>query len=79
MRAMARAPSAALRRGAEGALEDWAIVGEPAQVADRMARLQERFGMTHLIARVQVPGLEGAPVEANLEQLAALAAVQGPA
>lgn len=72
MRAMAKAPSAALRRGAEGSLEDWAIVGEPAQVAERVAKLQERFGMTHLIARVQVPGLHASEVEASLAQLAAL-------
>ncbi len=74
MRAMSRAPSAALRRGAEGSLDDWAIVGEPARVADRVARLQERFGMTHLIARVQVPGIEGAALERSLEGIAALGA-----
>ncbi|MBW2269750.1 MAG: LLM class flavin-dependent oxidoreductase [Deltaproteobacteria bacterium] len=72
MRAMARAPSAVLRRGAEGDVEDWALVGEPARVADAIAALEERFGMTHLIVRAQIPGLEPAEAEASLECIAAL-------
>lgn len=72
MRAMSKAPSAALRRGAEGSVEDWALVGEPARVADEIAALQERFGMTHLIVRSQIPGLDPAESEASLEQLSGL-------
>jgi alkanesulfonate monooxygenase SsuD/methylene tetrahydromethanopterin reductase-like flavin-dependent oxidoreductase (luciferase family) len=72
LRAMAKAPSAALRRGAEGEVDDWALVGEPARVADAIAALEERFGMTHLIVRSQIPGLESAEIEASLEHLAAL-------
>ena len=71
MRAMAKAPSAVLRRGALGDPEDWAIVGEPALVADAIAALEERFGMTHLIVRSQIPGLEPREIEASLEYLAA--------
>jgi alkanesulfonate monooxygenase SsuD/methylene tetrahydromethanopterin reductase-like flavin-dependent oxidoreductase (luciferase family) len=73
MRAMAKAPSAALRRGALGDLKDWALIGEPTQVADAIAALEERFGMTHLIVRTQIPGLDAAEAEASLERLAELA------
>ncbi len=69
-RALARAATASIRRVAEADVDDWAIVGEPEAVADRIRVHVERLGMTHLIARAQVPGL---PPEAALTSLRLLA------
>ncbi|MCH7808317.1 MAG: flotillin-like protein FloA [Planctomycetes bacterium] len=70
--AMARSGRSIPRDGAV-ALEDWALVGEPKQVADDIARYRERFGMTHLIARSPIPGVEPAELEASLELMSGLA------
>jgi len=70
--ALARASVSAVRRAADVALEDQALVGEPAEVADGIARYRETFGMTHLIARAQVPGVEPADLEGSLELFAQL-------
>lgn len=46
------------RQGEDVALDDWAIIGTPREVADRVAEYEERLGMTHLIAtRLRLPGL----------------------
>jgi alkanesulfonate monooxygenase SsuD/methylene tetrahydromethanopterin reductase-like flavin-dependent oxidoreductase (luciferase family) len=71
--ALARASAAAIRRDADGRLEDWAFVGEPAAVGDAIARYRETLGMTHLIVRAQIPGLEPRQLEASLGLLAPLA------
>ena len=42
--------SSGLRRGLSLAADDWAIVGEPNEVADKVAAYVEDLGMTHLIA-----------------------------
>lgn len=39
-------------------LDDWAIVGTSQQVADKIARYRETLGMTHLIVRGRIPGVE---------------------
>jgi len=70
--AAARAP--ALRRSAAADVDEVALVGSRAQVADAVARHREVLGLTHLVARVQVPGAEPAEIEASLEALAELAA-----
>ncbi|HTO51812.1 MAG TPA: LLM class flavin-dependent oxidoreductase [Myxococcota bacterium] len=70
--AAARAP--ALRRSASADVAEVALVGSRAQVAEAIARHRERLGLTHLIARAQVPGAEPAEIEASLEALAELAA-----
>ena len=72
MRGMARAPRALRARLTADALDDWAIVGEPAAVADRIAALRERFGMTHLIVRTQIPGLDTATTEASVANISGL-------
>ncbi len=49
---VARMDQALLTRVSERrqvALEDWAIIGERAEVAERIARYQQHLGMTHLI------------------------------
>ena len=72
--ALARSPVGAIRRGAGVRPEDWALVGEPAAVRDRIEHYRERFGMTCLIAsRTRLPGLDPADFERSLEHLAGLA------
>ena len=72
--ALARSPVDAIRRGAGAHPEDWALIGEPETVRDRIERYRERFGMTHLIAsRTRLPGLEPADFERSLDHLAELA------
>jgi alkanesulfonate monooxygenase SsuD/methylene tetrahydromethanopterin reductase-like flavin-dependent oxidoreductase (luciferase family) len=70
--ALAKAPSAAIRRAGSAEAEDFAIFGEPGRVADEIARHRERLGMTHLIARTQVPGADGDELRAALDALAEL-------
>jgi alkanesulfonate monooxygenase SsuD/methylene tetrahydromethanopterin reductase-like flavin-dependent oxidoreductase (luciferase family) len=50
--------------------EDWAILGGPDEVAEGVRRYREKLGVTHLIARVQIPGLAREEVEASLHELA---------
>jgi alkanesulfonate monooxygenase SsuD/methylene tetrahydromethanopterin reductase-like flavin-dependent oxidoreductase (luciferase family) len=42
----------------EATIEDWTIVGDEAYARDRIAQYQEELGMTHLIARGRIPGVE---------------------
>lgn len=67
-----RAP--ALRRSGAADVSAVALVGSRAQVADSIAQHREALRLTHLIARVQVPGAEPPAIEAALERLAELAA-----
>ena len=70
---LARSPVAAIRRGAGVSPDDWALVGEPEEVRDRIERYRERFAMTHLVAsRTRLPGLEPGDFERSLEHLAEL-------
>jgi alkanesulfonate monooxygenase SsuD/methylene tetrahydromethanopterin reductase-like flavin-dependent oxidoreductase (luciferase family) len=62
-----------IRRAATSSLEDWALVGEPAEVADGVARYREELGVTHLIARMQLPGAEERDVLESLDHLAGIA------
>jgi alkanesulfonate monooxygenase SsuD/methylene tetrahydromethanopterin reductase-like flavin-dependent oxidoreductase (luciferase family) len=70
--ALAKSDASAIRRGAGASLESFALVGEPEQVADQVAGYRERFGMTHLIARAQIPGVEDGDLESSLELLSGL-------
>ena len=71
--ALATAGNAVIRRVASAGLEDWALVGEPSEVADGIARYRERLGVTHLIARMQLPGADERDVMECLEHLAGFA------
>ena len=71
--ALAASRAASLRRASESEVSSFALVGGTSQVAEGIARYREVIGMTHLIARVQVPAAEPAEVEAALEGLAELA------
>jgi len=70
--ALSSAPIASMRRHASAEVEEWALVGEPAAVADGIRRYRESLGMTHLIARTHVPGASVAELEASLELLAGI-------
>jgi len=72
--ALARAPGPAFRRLAGAEVDDWALVGEPAAVAEGMARYREALGMTHLVVRAQIPGLPRELAEGSLELVAETAA-----
>jgi alkanesulfonate monooxygenase SsuD/methylene tetrahydromethanopterin reductase-like flavin-dependent oxidoreductase (luciferase family) len=70
--ALAHSGSAVLRRSGSADAEEFAILGEPARVRDEVLRYREKLGMTHLIARTQVPGADAGEQLAALEALAAL-------
>ena len=67
-----RSRAAAIQREDTPRVEDFALVGEPAAVADTIAHYRERLGLTHLVARVGVPGLPAPVLETALDELAAL-------
>jgi alkanesulfonate monooxygenase SsuD/methylene tetrahydromethanopterin reductase-like flavin-dependent oxidoreductase (luciferase family) len=70
--ALSSAPVASLRRHANAKVEEWALVGEPEEVASGVRRYREKLGMSHLIARAHVPGAEPSDITASLELLATL-------
>ena len=70
--AIARTRGIDLQRVAGTEVDDWAIVGEPERVADGIARYQETFGMTHLVVRSQIPGVERVQMLSSLELVASL-------
>jgi len=71
---MARSAPGSLRDAAPLALDDWALVGEPAKVEDQIGHVRDALGMTHLIARTQIPGASEAEHLAALDGLAELSA-----
>jgi alkanesulfonate monooxygenase SsuD/methylene tetrahydromethanopterin reductase-like flavin-dependent oxidoreductase (luciferase family) len=75
--ALGSAQVASIRSAADASVEDWAIVGHPDAVAEQIGVYQAKLGMTHLIARGQVPGADGAAVETSLRALAEIAASSG--
>ena len=70
--ALAKAPASSLRRAASADVADWAIVGAPDEVVEGVRRYREKLGVTHLIARVQIPGLAREEIEDSLREIAAL-------
>ena len=70
--ALTRSATTAIRRSGSEDVDSWALVGEPAAVSDAIVRYRERLGLTHLIARVQVPGAEPHDIQTSLDHLAAL-------
>jgi alkanesulfonate monooxygenase SsuD/methylene tetrahydromethanopterin reductase-like flavin-dependent oxidoreductase (luciferase family) len=72
--ALARAPGPAFRHLAGALVDEWALVGEPEEVADGIARYREALGMTHLVVRAQIPGLPRELAEGSLAEVAELAA-----
>ncbi len=75
--ALTRAAARAARSGRRAArlcapLDEWALVGEPEALRDRIAQYRERLGMTHLIASALRAELEPGEREASLECFAGL-------
>ena len=75
LEAQARAQGADRRLGRLAAtpLEEWALLGHPEDVALQIERYREAIGLTHLIARVAVPGADAAELNTSVELLASLA------
>ncbi|MEE8557035.1 MAG: LLM class flavin-dependent oxidoreductase [Myxococcota bacterium] len=48
---------------------DWALVGSPDEVTRGIATYRERIGLTHLIARIHVPGATLPEIETSLRLL----------
>ncbi len=70
--ALGSSASAVLRRSGGADADDFAILGSPSRVRDEVLRHREKLGMTHLIARTQVPGTDLHERLAALEALASL-------
>ena len=61
------------RPGVSLEADDWAIVGDPAAVADKVAAYRETLGMTHLVVtRLRIGRLETAALERSVRTAAAL-------
>jgi alkanesulfonate monooxygenase SsuD/methylene tetrahydromethanopterin reductase-like flavin-dependent oxidoreductase (luciferase family) len=69
---LAKAQVASIRRAAGASLEDWAVVGGPDEVVDRVAAYRSELGVTHLIARGPVPEASPEEIAESLAELAAL-------
>jgi len=69
---MARSGSRLVREDQLLEIENWALVGDPAQVRDGIERYRELVGMTHLIARCGVPDAAPREIEESLRLLARL-------
>ncbi len=67
----ARVDNARLQEGET--VDDWTIVGTPAQVAEKVAQYRERLGMTHMVAtRLRIGGIEDAVLRDSVALLADL-------
>ena len=65
--------AAPVMRDQDAEVDDWTIVGDAVQVRDKIAEYVETLGMTHLIVRGRISGVEDAAWTENLERLAKLA------
>ncbi|MFP8879274.1 MAG: LLM class flavin-dependent oxidoreductase [Myxococcota bacterium] len=70
--ALARAQVASIRGASGSSVDEWAIVGNPDRVAEQIRLHRSKLGMTHLVARAQVPGADPDQIEASLRTLADL-------
>ena len=67
------AVSADVVRLAAGQIDDWAIVGEPAAVQDRIEQYRRELGMTHLIVtRLRIGGVDPDHLERSVETVASM-------
>ena len=65
--------SSGLRRGISLAADDWAIVGEPSEVADKVAAYVEELGMTHLVVtRLRIGKIDSHLLERSVRMAAEL-------
>ena len=67
------AGSSGAPRRSPGAVDDWAIVGEPELVRDRIDGYRQDLGMTHLVVtRLRIGGIDSAHLERSVETIASL-------
>ena len=60
-------PSSGLRKGLPLAADDWALVGEPSEVRDKVAAYVEELGMTHLIVtRLRIGRIDSETLERSV-------------
>ena len=71
-RRLGRAGRNRYARLSRGPVEDWALVGDPERIAERIDDCRRRFGLTHLIARVNVPGVDASEVQRSIELISEL-------
>jgi alkanesulfonate monooxygenase SsuD/methylene tetrahydromethanopterin reductase-like flavin-dependent oxidoreductase (luciferase family) len=69
MAEMRGSASAVMRRRAEGTIDDWAVVGQPGQVAETIARYRDQLGFTHLVVRGAIAGADNGERLDSLETL----------
>ncbi len=73
-RALAKTATGAMRRAGESPVEDWALVGEPSEIAEKVAEYHQVLGVSHLIAtRTRLKDVRTPEMERSLEHLAAVA------
>ena len=67
LRTAARQMASSGRPGVSSSADEWAIVGEPSEVVDTVARYVEELGMTHLIVtRLRIGRVETATLERSV-------------
>lgn len=71
--AIATSGLAALRMPAVSDPDEWTLVGTQEKVLELAMRYREKLGVTHMIARAQVPGATPGEVERSIHALAELA------
>ena len=70
-RSRAESPVLAIRESANSSSDDWALIGEPAEVEEKIFLYKERLGLTHLIAtRTRLSCLTPGEAESSLHHLA---------
>jgi alkanesulfonate monooxygenase SsuD/methylene tetrahydromethanopterin reductase-like flavin-dependent oxidoreductase (luciferase family) len=62
----------AARRAGDEPVDRWALVGEPAFVAERIHEYRERIGLTHLVVRGALPDVTPDEQDASLALVAEL-------
>ena len=68
-----RQASVAIARRVPEQVDDWALIGSPLQVGERIAEYREVLGMTHLVAtRLRISGFDDSVFESSLQLLAEL-------
>lgn len=70
---LSRAPASSMRK-ASANLDDWSIVGDRPEVKDKIAQYRETLGMTHLIVRGRITGMDN---DAWVRSLATAAELTG--
>ena len=72
-RRMAAASDSRMAARFSSEVDDWAIVGDPSAVTERVARYREDLGMTHLVVtRLRIGDVDTDVIERSVETMAGL-------